>query len=204
MTPIKNIIFDLGGVFMNLDFKLTEKAFAELGIEGFAAMSSQHQSNPLFEQLETGKISAEELCIAFRKATNSILTDEQIKAAFNALLLDFPPERLEWLEKINKKYKVYLFSNTNSIHYEAFMQIFAASTGKPDLNAYFIKAYYSHELGLRKPYTESYLKILEEQQLIAAETLFIDDTAKNIEGAQKAGLQTIHLVAPMTVLDLEL
>lgn len=189
---------------MNLDFKLTEQAFADLGIKDFAAMSSQHQSNPLFEQLETGKISPGELCTAFRKATNSTLSDEQIKAAFNALLLDFPPERLEWLEQISKKYKVFLFSNTNSIHYAAFMKIFAETTGQPDLNKYFIKAYYSHELGLRKPYVASYLKILEEQQLIAAETLFIDDTAKNIEGAQKAGLQTIHLVAPMTVMDLEL
>ena len=189
---------------MNIDFKLTEQAFADLGIEGFAAMSSQHQTNPLFEQLETGKISAEKLCIAFRKATNSTLTDEQIKAAFNALLLDFPPERLEWLEQISKKYKVYLFSNTNIIHYEAFMKIFVTSSGQPDLNKYFIKAYYSHEMGLRKPCVESYLKILEEQQLVAAETLFIDDTAKNIEGALKAGLQTIHLAAPMTVLDLEL
>ena len=189
---------------MNLDFRLTEQAFADLGIEGFAAMSSQHQSNPLFEQLETGKISPEELCIAFRKATNSSLSDEQIKTAFNALLLDFPPERLEWLKQISKRYKVYLFSNTNSIHYEAFMKIFTASTRQPNLNKYFIKAYYSHELGLRKPYLESYLKILAEQELVAAETLFIDDTAKNIEGAQKAGLQTIHLVAPMTVIDLPL
>ena len=189
---------------MNLDFKLTEQAFAKLGIKGFAAMSSQHQSNPLFEQLETGKISAEELCRAFREATNSQLTDAQIKTAFNALLLDFPVERLEWLDTIRQKYKVFLFSNTNIIHYEAFMQVFADSTGQADLNKYFIKAYYSHEMGMRKPNVESFLKILEEQQLVAAETLFIDDTAKNIEGAQKAGLQTIHLVAPMTVLDLEL
>ena len=188
---------------MNIDFKLTEKAFADLGIEGFAAMSSQHQSNPLFELLETGKLSAAELCIAFRKATGSELTDEQIKTAFNALLLDFPPERLEWLDRIRQKYNVYLFSNTNSIHYEALMEIFAKTAKQPDLNKYFIKAWYSHELGLRKPYVESFQKILEEGGLNPAETLFIDDTAQNIEGAQKAGLQTILLTPPLTVVDLE-
>lgn len=204
MNNIKNIIFDLGGVFMNIDFKITQQAFIDLGIKEFPAMFSQHHSNELFEQLETGKITATELYQSFRQLTGSTLTDQQIKTAWNALLLDFPPERLQWLDNIRQKYKVYLFSNTNIIHYDAFMDIFTRSTGKSDLNQYFIKAYYSHELGLRKPYVESYLKILEEQQLVAAETLFIDDTAKNIEGAQKAGLQTIHLVAPTTVLDLAL
>ena len=204
MQPIKNIIFDLGGIFMNLDFKLTERAFVELGITQFSAMYSQHHSNDLFEQLETGKITAGEFYEVFRKESKSQLTNEQIKTAWNALLLDFPAERLEWLDVIRHKYKVYLFSNTNIIHYDAFMEILCNNNGCTYFNTYFLKAYYSHQLGLRKPYRESYQKILEEQGLLAAETLFIDDTAKNIEGAQNAGLQTIHLVAPMTVLDLSL
>ena len=204
MQPIKNIIFDLGGIFMNLDFKLTERAFVELGITQFSAMYSQHHSNDLFEQLETGKITAGEFYEVFRKESKSQLTNEQIKTAWNALLLDFPAERLEWLDVIRHKYKVYLFSNTNIIHYDAFMEILSNNNGCTYFNTYFLKAYYSHQLGLRKPYRESYQKILEEQGLLAAETLFIDDTAKNIEGAQNAGLQTIHLVAPMTVLDLKL
>lgn len=204
MQSIKNIIFDLGGIFMNLDFKLTERAFVELGITQFSAMYSQHHSNDLFEQLETGKITAGEFYEVFRKESKSQLTNEQIKTAWNALLLDFPAERLEWLDVIRHKYKVYLFSNTNIIHYDAFMEILSNNNGCTYFNTYFLKAYYSHQLGLRKPYRESYQKILEEQGLLAAETLFIDDTAKNIEGAQNAGLQTIHLVAPMTVLDLSL
>jgi HAD superfamily hydrolase (TIGR01549 family) len=203
MPPIKNIIFDLGGVFMNLDFKLTEQAFVELGIKEFNSMSRQDHVNNIFEEFETGKITADQMYQAVRKSTGINLTENQIKTAWNAMLLDFPIERMEWLEKIAEKYKVYLYSNTNILHYEAFMQIFAA-TGLQDFNKYFIKAYYSHELGLRKPYPTSFQKILEEQGLDPAETLFIDDTAKNIEGAQKAGMQTIHLAPPMTVLDLEL
>ncbi len=204
MQPIKNIIFDLGGIFMNLNFKLTEQAFMALGITDFSEMFTQHHSNDLFEELETGKISAETFYQKFREATNTELSDDQIKIAWNALLLDFPPERLQWLEKISKNYKVYLFSNTNIIHYKAFKEILARENGCMDFDSYFIKAYYSHELGLRKPYIESYQKILEEQGLLSAETLFIDDTYKNIEGAQKAGLQTTHLVSPVTVLDLDL
>ncbi len=200
----KNIIFDLGGVFMNLDFNLTQQAFVDLGVSEFAQMFTQHHANDLFEDLETGKISAEIFYQKFREATHTTLTDEQIKTAWNALILDFPPERMAWLDQIRKKYKIYLFSNTNIIHYQCFMDIVRRENGCENFDSYFIKAYYSHELGLRKPYVESFQKILQEQSLLAAETLFIDDTYKNIEGAQKAGLQTVHLVAPETVLNLNL
>ena len=204
MQQIKNIIFDLGGIFLNIDFAKTEQSFVSLGITHFQTLYTQHHSSDLFELLETGKLSPEDFCEAFRKETNSNLTDEQITTAWNALLLDFPLERIQWLESISEKYNVYLFSNTNKIHYDAFMTNFPLHTGLPDFNKYFIKAYYSHEMGLRKPYAESFRYILDEQNLIAAETLFIDDTYKNIEGAKQAGLHTVHLVSPKTVLDLEL
>ncbi len=204
MQPIKNILFDLGGIFMNLDFTLTEKAFIDLGILSFPEMYTQHHANDLFEELETGKMSPEMFYDAFRNESNSQLTNDQIKTAWNAMLLDFPLERLQWLQEIGKKYKVYLYSNTNQIHYDAFLNIVSTTTGIKNFNSFFIKAYYSHELGLRKPYVASFQKILQEQNLIAEETLFIDDTLQNIEGAKKAGLLTIHLVTPMTVLDLAL
>lgn len=200
----KNIIFDLGGIFMNLDFSLTEKAFIDLGITQFPSMFTQHHSNDLFEQLETGQISETEFYDAFRRETGSSVTNEQIKTAWNALLLDFPQERLDWLEHISKKYRIFLFSNTNRIHYDAFVEILARENNCTDFDSYFSKAYYSHELGLRKPYVASFQKILEEQGLHPAETLFIDDTAKNLVGAREAGMETIHLVAPQTVLDLGL
>lgn len=193
---IKNIIFDLGGVFMNLDFGLTERAFIDLGVTAFPGMFNQHHSNDLFEKLETGKISDQEFYEAFRRESGIALTDEQIRRAWNALMLDFPQERLDWLERIRDKYRIYLFSNTNSIHYDAFTEILARENHCTDFDSYFIKAYYSHTLGLRKPYVESYQQILSEQQLDPAETLFIDDTAKNLVGASQAGLQTLHLVAP--------
>lgn len=204
MSNIKNIIFDLGGVFMNLDYRKMEQSFIDLGITNFSELFTQHHSSPLFEDLETGKISNEEFYAGLRKIAQVNLSDSQIRDAWNAILLDFPAERIDWLVEIKKKYNIYLFSNTNQIHYDAFMEIFKSQTGKHDFNQYFIKAYYSQELGLRKPYKESYQKIIDEQKLIPAETLFIDDTLKNIEGAKQVGLQTFHLAPPMTVLDLKL
>lgn len=204
MQPIKNIIFDLGGVFMNLDYKKMEQVFIDLGIVNFSELFTQHHSSPLFADLETGKIPDREFYDGLRKLSGVNLSNEQIRNAWNAVLLDFPVERLDWLNKTRKKYNVYLFSNTNQIHYDAFIKTFTKQTGIADFNQYFIKAYYSHELGLRKPDEESYQKIIEEQKLNPAETLFIDDTLINIESAAETGLQTLHLKPPMTVLDLKL
>ncbi len=204
MQQIKNIIFDLGGIFMNIDYTLTEKAFIQLGATNFSDLYTQHHANELFEGLETGKVTPNQFYEGLRKTTNTTLSNDEIFKAWNAMLLDFPVERLQWLEQIKQRYNVYLYSNTNQIHYDAFIQIANAVIGANTFNSYFIKAYYSHEFGLRKPYAASYTAILKEQNILAAETLFIDDTLKNIQGAQEAGLQTIHLVAPKTVLDLNL
>ncbi len=204
MQPIMNIIFDLGGIFIDIDYPKTEKAFKNLGIENFTQLYNQHHASDLFELLETGKIKPSDFYNAFRKTANCKAGDKEIKEAWNALLGQFSKEKLDWLKEIKQRYKIYLFSNTNKIHYDAFINIYYEQTGFRNFDEYFIKAYYSHNLGYRKPYAEAFLKILEEQNLMAAETLFIDDTLKNIEGARQAGLQTIHLVPPQTVLDLKL
>lgn len=201
---IRNIIFDLGGIFIDIDYPKTEKAFVQLGVTNFNDLYNQHHANPLFEKLETGILSPREFYDEFRQATKLPLTDEQIENAWNAMLGTFAPKKLKWLESISKTYKVYLFSNTNIIHYDCFQRIFRENTGYNNFDEFFIKAYYSHDLGLRKPYPESFLKLLELESLNATETLFIDDTPKNIEGAKQAGLHCILLQPPKTVLDLEL
>ena len=201
---IKNTIFDLGGVLLNIDFKLTSNAFKNLGVNHFDEMFTQHFSNPLFELLETGKIDETAFYEAFRKEAGLPLSNEQIQAAWNALLLDFPPERIKWLEKIASQYRIFLFSNTNQIHYDCFKLNFSNAFDGKNFDDFFEKAYYSQFLGLRKPYPESFLAILEEQGILPSETLFIDDTYKNIEAANQLGFQTIHLQSPTTVLDLNL
>lgn len=204
MVKIKNIIFDLGGIFIDIDINATRNAFVSLGVTNFDEFYSQHFASPLFEDLETGKVSPPEFYERIRQETGVALTDEQISDAWTAMLGRFPVERLSWLEEIGFRYRIYLFSNTNIIHYYVFQKIYQECTGKDNFDNYFIKAYYSHDLGLRKPDPASFKKLLELEGLEADETLFIDDTAKNIEGAKEAGLQTIHLVPPKTVLDLDL
>ena len=129
MTGIKNILFDLGGVFLDINYQLTEKAFIDLGIHDFGQRFNQQFSNTLFEDLETGKIDPADFYDAFRKETGSNLPNASIETAWNALLLDFPEERLIWLEDIKEKYPVYLYSNTNIIHYQCFMKMFEDKFG---------------------------------------------------------------------------
>ena len=204
MQNIKNIIFDLGGVFLTLDYNKTEQAFLKLGATNFRNLYTQQHASLLFGQLETGTITPDYFYKKFRKETHISATDQQIEAAWNAMLGHFPPERIVWLNNISKKYNIYLFSNTNAIHYKHFAEKFYHDTGGQDFDSHFIKAYYSHFLGLRKPDVHSYLRILQEQNINASETLFIDDTFPNIEGAQQVGLEAIYLKKPATVLELDL
>ncbi len=201
---VKNIIFDLGGVFIQIDYSKTLKAFTDLQVQNFNTFYTQHHASDLFEALETGKLEAEEFYNNFRNHTNTTLRDEQIEDSWNALLGKFYPDRLEWLDAIRHKYKVFLLSNTNAIHHKAFMKIYREQTGNNNFDDYFIKAYYSHQVGLRKPYVEAYEYVLKKQGLKPSETLFIDDTLTNIEGAQKAGLQTVHLLPSMSLTELGL
>ncbi|PZX60676.1 HAD family hydrolase [Hydrotalea sandarakina] len=204
MKKVHNIIFDLGGVFINLDFQKTTQAFQQLGIQNFQQFFSQNHSNDLFIALETGKITANEFFELLRKTTGINADNQTITDAWNAMLLNFPPERIEWLNKINKQYPVYLFSNTNIIHYNCFMQLFQRDVGMQNFNEQFLKAYYSHEMGMRKPDADGFEYILQQNNLKPEETLFIDDTLANINTAKALGFQTIHLTAPQTVLDLRL
>jgi putative hydrolase of the HAD superfamily len=208
VTPVKNIIFDLGGVLLNLNYHLTQKAFEDLGVDDFDAFYTQHKANPLFENLEVGAIEPEAFYEALRATTGLNLTNTQLEFAWNAMLLDFPVERLAWLDQIKSKYNIYLFSNTNAIHYKAFTSIYAQTAPmidfNPDFNHFFKTAYYSHTLGQRKPAVAAFEAVLAKSGLDAAQTLFIDDTISNIEGAQKAGLQTLFLSGGLTVQDVGL
>ncbi|HWB27968.1 MAG TPA: HAD family phosphatase [Chitinophagaceae bacterium] len=204
MHAIKNIIFDLGGVFLDVDYFKTQDAFIALGVTHFNRLYTQQHASPLFELLETGKITPDEFFGQFRQVSGVALSDDQIRGAWNAMLGEFYTDALQWLEGIARRFNIFLFSNTNKIHEDAFKVILKEQTGYDSLGSFFIKDYYSHTLGLRKPYVESYRAILEEQQLNPAETMFIDDSLKNVEGAIAAGLHGLYLELPRRVTSIQL
>lgn len=194
-TSLKNIVFDLGGVLLDIDYQKSVDAFQELGIVHFEKMFSQTYANEMFEQLERGKVTDAEFYAAIKKMVRHDVSQEQIETASNALILDFRENSLDFLEKLGEKYRLYLLSNTNSIHVKFFKALFSRQTGKASLDDYFVKAWYSNEISLRKPDPEIFSYIVEDGGLLAEETLFIDDTVANIETARKMGFKT-HLLLP--------
>lgn len=195
---IKHIIFDLGGVLLNIDYSLTEKAFIDLGIINFEEIYSQIKQTSLFDKWETGKISKEEFINELRKTAPVFLSEEQICKAWNAMLLDFPLRRLQLLQQLRLYHDLILLSNTNEIHEAAFNKILKDTHGL-NLATFFDRVYFSHRIGMRKPSIEIFEKVLDENGLTAAHTLFIDDSAQHIEAAKTLGIQTIFLEKGMTI-----
>lgn len=193
LSSIRNIIFDLGNVLLNLDFDASISAFRKLGMNEKVVTREQAYADPVFYDLEVGRITPE----AFRERVRGILnnpdaTDQQIDDAWCAMILDIPASRVKMVRELAKQYRVYLFSNTNQIHISMLHRQFREEHGI-DFPSLFVKDYYSHELHERKPDLTSYKKMMELAGIEPSESLFIDDLEKNIRGAQDAGLKTFWL-----------
>ncbi len=199
MKNIRNIILDFGGVILNIDYKLTEQAFIDLGVTDFQQRYSQMQQTELFDLLETGKISGDEFIVSLKKSIGLDIADHQIIAAWNAMLLDLPLRRLQILQQLQLHYNLFLLSNTNEIHELAFNKTLKTLTGFDSIGVFFDKIYFSHRVGMRKPNAEIFQHILDENSLKAEHTLFIDDSPQHIEGAKSLGIQTIYLEPGMTI-----
>jgi HAD superfamily hydrolase (TIGR01509 family) len=171
MNNIKNIILDLGGVLINLDYHKTNDKLGKLGVpNGF----TKAKQITIFDDLEEGKISDISFYEAINKLAGSNHSPQLIIDAWNAILLDFPKKRLDLVQQLNERYRVFLFSNTNAIHFR---------------EVHFEKVYLSHELGIRKPKLEGFQHILDMHQLNPTETLFVDDSPQHIQGALKVGIK---------------
>jgi len=189
----KNIIFDLGGVLLNIDYDATAKAFEKLGISQFHKLFSKAEQNKTFDLYEKGLISSDELRATLNKALKTPLSMDVIDAAWNAMLLDLPPARLELLQRYNNTHRTFLLSNTNEIHMQWFSKSLQKHFGIADLSGYFEKVYLSYEINLRKPDVEIFQYVLDQNELDPADTLFIDDSPQHIEAAKKLGIQTYWL-----------
>lgn len=201
LSKYKHIIFDLGGVILNIDYHKTIQMFKDLGIPDFDELYTQAKQNGVFDQLETGKITPEEFYQYIISISHVKLSVSQIDNAWNAMLLDIPGGRKEFLEAVSKKYDIYLLSNTNKIHIDWFKDMVNQVYGTYWFSEVFKKDYYSHEIGLRKPDVTVFEYVLNENNLKATDTIFFDDSIQHIEGAKKAGLTAIHITEDKTIED---
>lgn len=189
---VENIIFDLGGVILNIDYQLTKNAFKALGLENFTTMYTQATQTGLFDDYEKGIRSTPYFINALLDYLPTNTSANKVVKAWNAMILDFPLKNLELLLKLKSNYRIFLLSNTNEIHLQAVNRSLGLISNEKNLNAFFEKTYYSFEMGMRKPDAEIFNKVCLDNNLQFHKTLFIDDTEKHILAAQKVGLKT-HL-----------
>ncbi|PKQ70557.1 HAD family hydrolase [Raineya orbicola] len=189
---LEAIIFDLGGVIIDIDFNLTIKELENYTTHQFGE-GEYLTKHPIFYEFETGKIGEITFFTEIRKIFGLNATLIELEQAWNALLLDIPQKRVDLLRKLQKELPTFILSNTNPTHLEEVENILRRQTDAQTLKNLVKKPYYSFEVGKAKPETAIYEIVLKENKLNPEKTLFIDDSLRNLEGAKKVGLQTLHI-----------
>ncbi len=189
---IRNIIFDLGGVIVNIDPQLTANAFAKLSGTDPVDIMALHRHENFFTDYEKGLIDDRTFRENLREFIGKRVTDEEIDTAWGAILMDIPEKKIVLIEKARQHCRTFLLSNTNNIHRIKFTGTLKDLTGQ-HFEDYFEKVYYSFRMGKRKPDEDIFLQVLSENNLTAEETLLIDDSFPNIETARKLGMKVLHV-----------
>ena len=203
MSEIKNIIFDLGGVIINLDIPKTISEFNKLTNKPFESIYTQLQQSPIFDLFDKGQISEANFFFELNNSIGQPLTHKQLLNAWNAMLLDFPIHRLELLNQLKQRYRIFLLSNTNEAHITQFENDLYQQHGYKNLEPFFEKVYYSYEMGMRKPSPEIFNYIINKHDLSPKRTLFVDDKKENTDAAEALGINVWNLeVGKEDVVDL--
>ncbi len=191
MQKIKNIILDYGNVIFMIDFSKSQEAFYQLGITNSAEIFAHSGQIKLFDDFDKGNITAAQFRDGIRILTsNDKLNDDEIDEAWNALLLGVPTGKHEILLSLKNKYRTFLLSNNNEIHYKRCMESIQDNYGIEDNSIFFESAYYSHLMGMRKPDKEIFEYVLKQHDLVPEETLFIDDSPQHLKTASELGIHT--------------
>lgn len=190
MSTLKNIIFDLGGVIIDLDHSQAVRSFESIGVEDAAELIDPYEQKGIFQELETGRIGVSEFCDKLREHTGKDLPFEDIKKAWMGFIVDTPQYKLDYIWGLRERYKLYLLSNTNPIIQLEWAQTDRFTEAGRPLNAYFDKLYTSYEIGITKPDRRIFDYMIQDAGMDPAESLFVDDGKKNIEIAEQLGFHT--------------
>jgi glucose-1-phosphatase len=198
-SSIRNIIFDLGGVLLNINIRLTIEALKNLGWSNAYDEEEFKKHKEIFFNLEKGLTSPLMFRDRIRQLAGHRNSDKEIDAAWSAMILDIPPDRVKYLENLRKQYRIFLLSNTNEIHKTKFHREFEQNYGYSFYDL-FERNHYSHEMAKRKPDPAIFLQVLEENHLVASESLFVDDMEENVKSAESVGMQGFY-IQPGTLLE---
>ncbi|MBY0244093.1 MAG: HAD family phosphatase, partial [Sphingobacteriaceae bacterium] len=193
MKNIKNIIFDYGNVIFEINFNIAQSTLIQLGISDIESFFGHKKQNEIFNIFEVGACTAAQFRDEIRQTTQNFeLSDAQIDSAWNSLLIGVPDNDVhKTLLEVKKKYRTFLLSNNNEIHYNWILKHLKEKFNLNGLDSFFEKTYLSHLMQMRKPNEEIFKFVMRENNLIPEETLFIDDSPQHLEGAKKIGLHTL-------------
>ena len=191
LDGIQNLIFDFGGVIIDIDYDSVQNAFENIGIQDVRSFYQHDDHSRLVKNLETGLISEDEFREAIIQKIDNRVTHEMFDNAWNAILKDVPAKRVKLLEELSNYFHLYLLSNTNIIHYRKYVSDFEQMHGRT-LREMFQKAYFSHELKLRKPDKRIFTYVLDDAGIRADKSLFVDDSEINIRAAEEVGLKSLY------------
>lgn len=196
MSILKNIdaiIFDIGNVLVDIDYEVMVKEFTKIATIDFHQIVTYSHQDKVFDQYEKGLISTTNFRNILRKYLKPDITDKEIDTAWNSILINYPAENFDLLKTLRIKYQLYALSNINDLHIAAIDVAVQNHFGVEDMSSYFHRAYYSHQMGHRKPEPEIYHMVLQQSNLNPEKTLFIDDKLENITAAAALGIQVHHL-----------
>lgn len=195
----KNIIFDLGAVIINITPETVVNAFKSAYKGDFETKYTQLVASGIFEDYEIEQVNSAQFLATIYTSLDGQISLQEIERIWNKMLLDIPMKRIEILQQQKKLKNTFLCSNTNEIHIDVINQYIQDEFNVKGLEPLFHKVYLSYKLGIRKPNPEIFELILKENDLDAAETVFIDDSAEHIATANKLGIKTIHLTGDLTL-----
>ena len=196
MSVLKNIdtiIFDIGNVLVDIDYEFMVSEFAKIATIDFHQIVTYSHQDRVFDQYERGQISTQDFRSTLRKYLKPDVTDQDIDTAWNSILLHYPAAKFELLKKLRGEYQILALSNINDLHISAVDLAVRQQFGMPDMRSYFDHAFYSHEMGHRKPELEIYQMVLTQRSLNPSRTLFIDDKLENVSAAAALGIKVHHL-----------
>jgi putative hydrolase of the HAD superfamily len=196
-SGVSTIIFDLGGVIVDLDVSKTVEAFADLSGMSHSMITGLYSRHPEFLQYERGELTDAAFRSMLRHVFSLHVSDTALDAAWNAMIRGVPDRKLELAAALKKEFNVVVLSNTNNIHIRYVNSILPNTP----FESYFHKCYYSHEVGMRKPEPRIYTHVLEDTGIQPGNALFLDDNEENIIAAHALGIHTFHVQDPKQVYD---
>lgn len=199
---LQAILFDLGGVIIDIDPERSLRTFEAMGHTDIRRIYGAMAEEGWFNRLELGEVAPVDLFTRLRSSLTKAITDADISTGWNALLGELPVERIQLLERLSRRYQLYLLSNTNPLHMATIHQLVQDQFGVSDMGYWFEQAYYSYEMGLRKPDPSIFQVVINDRLLDPAGTLFVDDTPANIESAAQLGFQTLHVPSHLSIVEL--